>query len=51
VIALAYWVFGQGFGGVLTDQATDVNSGPLLVLMAVLLLGVTEIGPRQHQGA
>lgn len=31
---LIYWVVGQGFGGLATGSATDVNSGPLFVLLA-----------------
>jgi Na+/phosphate symporter len=34
VIAAAIWVIGENFGGILTGQATDPNSGPLLVLLA-----------------
>lgn len=34
-VAGAYWVFGQAFGGIVTGQATDLNSGPLLLLFAV----------------
>lgn len=37
-LSAAFWVLGQGFGGVLTGQATDVNSGPLLILLAGALL-------------
>jgi hypothetical protein len=33
-MALLIWVAGENFGGLLTGQATDVNSGPLLVLLA-----------------
>jgi hypothetical protein len=32
-----YWVFGQGFGGLATGAATDVNSGPLWILLACAL--------------
>ncbi|HEY3606078.1 MAG TPA: hypothetical protein VGL06_01180 [Pseudonocardiaceae bacterium] len=35
VFALVSWVVGQNFGTVLTGNATDPNSGPLLVLLAV----------------
>jgi hypothetical protein len=42
-VAAVFWVFGQGFGGVLTGQATDVNTGPLLILLAGLLLGGSRI--------
>jgi len=35
VLALALWMFGQGFGGLSTGTATDVGTGPLLVLLAI----------------
>ncbi len=35
VIGLAFWVVGQNFGTLFTNGATDVNSGPLLILLAV----------------
>jgi hypothetical protein len=34
VLAAAFWVVGENFGAILTNGATDVNSGPLLVLLA-----------------
>jgi hypothetical protein len=38
---LAYWVIGQGFGGVFyTNSATDLNTGPLFVLLALVLLSL-----------
>jgi hypothetical protein len=33
VTALAIWVFGEDFGGVLTGTGTDPNTGPLLMLL------------------
>ncbi len=39
VLSLAYWVFGQSLGGPFwSGQATDVNTGPLLVLLALTLM-------------
>jgi hypothetical protein len=35
VVALVIWVVGQDLGGILAGGATDVNSGPLLVLLAL----------------
>ena len=32
-LGLAFWV-AEGFGGIATGQATDPNSGPLLILLA-----------------
>ena len=34
-MALAIWVIGENFGGILTGQATDPNTGPLLVLVTL----------------
>lgn len=41
VLAVAFWLFGQSFGGIGTGQATDPNSGPLLALLAVAVLSAT----------
>ncbi|MGA2469558.1 MAG: hypothetical protein ABSG64_02575 [Solirubrobacteraceae bacterium] len=39
VLALAYWVIGQSLGGPFwIGNATDVNSGPLFVLLALALM-------------
>jgi hypothetical protein len=35
VIGLMFWVVGENFGALFTNGATDVNSGPLLILLAV----------------
>jgi hypothetical protein len=35
VVAAFIWVFAQAFGGILAGGATDVNSGPLLALLAL----------------
>jgi cytochrome b561 len=37
VFALAIWITAEGLGGLATGQATDPNSGPLLVLIAAAL--------------
>jgi hypothetical protein len=34
VVSLAIWVFGEALGAVFSGQGTDVNSGPLLILIA-----------------
>lgn len=36
-LSVAFWVFGQNFGGILTGSGTDLNSGPVLVLLALTL--------------
>ncbi len=35
VVSLVIWVVAEAFGGILAGGATDVNSGPLLILLAV----------------
>ncbi len=35
ILAVIIWVTGENFGGILTGQATDPNTGPLLVLLAL----------------
>jgi hypothetical protein len=40
VLSLAYWVVGEGFGGIFADGATDPNSGPLWVLLACSVYAV-----------
>ncbi|HXP99304.1 MAG TPA: hypothetical protein VN845_04460, partial [Solirubrobacteraceae bacterium] len=43
-VSLAYWVFGQSLGGPFWNgSATDVNAGPLFVLLAFALLPVAQI--------
>jgi len=36
-LSLDYWVLGQSFGGIVTGIATDPNSGPLFILLALAL--------------
>jgi nitrite reductase (NO-forming) len=38
VLAIAIWVFGQGLGMVFMAGATDIQSGPLYVLVSLMLL-------------
>ncbi len=45
LMALVIWVVGENFGMILAGGATDPNSGPLLVLMALAYW------PLNHQGA
>jgi hypothetical protein len=47
-LSLAYWVYGQSLGGPFwIGQATDVNTGPLLVLLAAALMPVAPLAARQ----
>jgi F0F1-type ATP synthase assembly protein I len=44
VVSLAYWVLGQDLGGPFwIGNATDVNAGPLFVLLAVALFPVAQL--------
>jgi ABC-type transport system involved in cytochrome c biogenesis permease component len=61
VLNIAYWVLGEGFGGIFQGGATDPNAGPLFVLMAYVMYGlvryrqpagpVTEPTPAGHEVA
>jgi hypothetical protein len=42
VVALIIWVFGEALGGIMAGRATDPNSGPLLVLLALAFWPVTQ---------
>ena len=53
VLSLAFWVFGQGFGGIFAGGATDPNAGPLFILLAYALwslipVGQPQAGPQSH---
>jgi hypothetical protein len=39
VVATTFWVLGQNIGQLYSGQATDPNTGPLIVLMALALVG------------
>jgi hypothetical protein len=41
VLATGFWVLGQNIGQLYSGQATDPNTGPLIVLMALALTGTT----------
>jgi hypothetical protein len=50
VLVLAYWVLGQSMGGPFwIGNATDVNSGPLFVLLALTLMPPLTIAARSHR--
>jgi hypothetical protein len=53
LISLAYWVFGEGLGGVFTGSGTDPGTGPLFVLLAATLypiVGHSGKAPTQPRG-
>jgi copper(I)-binding protein len=39
-VATVFWMVGQGFGDLAGGRATDPNTGPLLIVLALALLGV-----------
>jgi len=43
MLNLAYWVLGQGFGGIFQGGATDPNAGPLFVLLAYVLYKLVRV--------
>lgn len=50
VVSLAYWVFGQSLGGPFwVGNATDVNAGPLFVLLAVTLFPIAQLTSAARQ--
>jgi hypothetical protein len=42
LISLAYWVFGEGLGGIFTGSGTDPGAGPLFVLLAAILYSLVD---------
>lgn len=54
VVSVLFWVFGQSLGELWTGQATDPNTAPLMVLMALAMLSspaaVAGISKRRRQG-
>jgi hypothetical protein len=49
VLNLAYWVFGQGLGGIFQGQATDPNAGPLFILLAYVMYTLVPFDSRERQ--
>jgi hypothetical protein len=37
VLSVAWWVSGQGLGGIFTGSGTDPNTGPLIVVLALAM--------------
>jgi hypothetical protein len=37
VVSLAFWVTGQGLGGIFTGSGTDPNTGPVIVVLAMAM--------------
>lgn len=49
-VSLVFWMLGQNFGGIFAGAATDLNSGPLFVLLAATLYPrrASANGPQQR---
>lgn len=47
-LSLAFWFLAEGLGGLFTGQATDVGTGPLMILIAALLLPLGAPSPAQE---
>jgi hypothetical protein len=54
-VSVLFWVFGQSLGELWTGQATDPNTAPLMVLMALAMMaspaGVAGISKRRRRSA
>jgi hypothetical protein len=50
VLNLAYWVLGQGFGGIFAGGATDPDAAPLFVLLAFALYWLIPFESRSIAG-
>jgi hypothetical protein len=52
VLSLLYWLYGQDLGGPFwSESATDVNAGPLFVLLAVALIPVAQLVTPTERGS
>ena len=51
VTAAILWVLAQGFGGILTGQGTDPNTGPLLILLAAAFWPLTGASRRPAEAS
>lgn len=47
LLSLAFWVLGQGFGGIFAGGATDPNAGPLFVLFAFAMYSLIPLEQRE----
>lgn len=49
VLNLAFWVLGQGFGGIFQGGATDPNVAPLFILLAYVLYSLSLSENNEHR--
>lgn len=50
-LSLCFWTLGQGLGGILTGQATDLGTAPVMALIATLLLAAERHTARLRPGS
>ena len=43
IISLVFWIVGQNLGNYYSGTATDLNLGPLIILMALIILGIDNL--------
>ena len=43
ILAIAFWIVGESLGGYYTGLATDPNSGPLIILLGLTILGCSDL--------
>lgn len=48
VLAISFWIVGQSLGGYYTGLATDPNTGPLVVLLGLAIMGSPYIDDGLH---
>jgi hypothetical protein len=49
ILSLCFWVVGQSLGSYYSGVATDPNTGPLLILLGIAVLGCTQREPAVRQ--
>ncbi|HSZ36115.1 MAG TPA: hypothetical protein VK773_03405, partial [Acidimicrobiales bacterium] len=45
VLSLAFWVSGQGLGGIFTGSGTDPNTGPIIAVLAMAMMPARVAAP------
>ena len=43
LLALIFWIIGQSFGGIFTGLTTDLNTGPIILLLGLVILSIPNI--------
>ncbi len=45
-LTLCFWLIGQGLGGYYTGHMTDLNTGPLIILLGLAIIGQPELSSK-----